>query len=371
MDINEARKQRGPNRAFSILLIILMIVVILFLILVQNVDRFSDFFGSTTLKIVFDVALVVGLTLFAAYILLRGAEYRKNLESMVERLQKSNTLLQVLNAIQSSANATLDAQRLLEESLEAVMPLTSSIGTIYLLDEGTSRLKPRASYGTETPLENIPGFAIGEGMAGMVAQSGQPLEDPSGETGGGNAASRSTMARIAIPIKAGNKVMGVMIAGTTRGSYSQEENTLLHAVSGVLGNSLTNAKLYNITRRALDATKRTQSYLESFIREAKIGVLVLDNRGAVMIANREAERYLHVQLKDILGKDAITTLGGMDQRGQRLVQGFQSCLNDRLGVQFSHPVDDDPANPLVLVNVFPLFRDKDEVIGAAATFINT
>ncbi len=357
------KMRRQPVSMFSLILLILMIVVIIFLVLVQNVDRFSDFFGGTTFKIIFDVALVLGLGLFAAYILTRSAEYNKNLEAMVDRLQQSNELLQVLNRIQASANANLDAQGLLDESLEAVMPLTSSLGTIYLIDGETARLVPRARYGTETPLRDLPDFGVGEGIVGMVAQSGQPIED----RGRDGSYGRSGMVRYALPINSGNKLVGVMVAGTTKGSYSDEEKTLMHAVAEVLGNSLTNAKLYNLTRRALDTTKKTQGYLESFIREARMGVLVLDERGAVMIINQEAERFLGVQQRDIIGQNAIEMLRGVQGRGQLLIQGFQGCFKEKQGVQYTEPIYDDSESQSVLINVFPLFREKGELIGAAAT----
>jgi PAS domain-containing protein len=363
MDGGRTETERKPVSIFSLILLILMIVVILFLVLVQNVDRFSDFFGNMTFKIIFDVALVLGLVLFAAYIFTRSADYNKRLEGMVDRLQKSNMLLQVLNDIQSSANANLDAQGLLEASLEAVMPLTSSLGTIYILDEDTGRLVPRARYGTETPLHELPDFGVGEGIVGMVAQSGEPVED----TGGEGASRRAGMVRYALPVKAGNRIMGVMVAGTTKGFYTDEEKTLLQAVSEVLGNSLTNAKLYNLTRRALDTTKKTQGYLESFINEARMGVLVLDERGMVMIINQEAERFLGTQHKDLLGHNAIEVLRGLDTRGEQLARGFQGCFREGQGFQYSQPIYDDPATQTVLINVFPLFREKGELIGAAAT----
>jgi len=363
MDRGGTETDRKPVSIFSLILLILMIVVIIFLVLVQNVDRFSDFFGNTTFKIIFDVALVLGLALFAAYIFTRSADYNKRLESMVDRLQKSNMLLSVLNDIQSSANANLDAQGLLEASLEAVMPLTSSLGTIYILDEDTGRLEPRARYGTQTPLQELPAFGVGEGIVGMVAQTGEAIEDAGGE----GSSQRPGMVRYALPVKAGNRVMGVMVAGTTKGSYSEEEKTLLQAVSEVLGNSLTNAKLYNLTRRALDTTKKTQGYLESFINEARMGVMVLDERGTVMIVNQEAERFLGAEHKDLMGHSAAEVLRSLDVRGQQLAQGFQGCFRERQGFHYTQPVYDDPATQTVLINVFPLFREKGELIGAAAT----
>lgn len=367
-------KSTSPVGIFAIMLLLLMLMATIFLILIQNVDEFSQYFGGTMLKIATDVALVAFLALFAGYIILRGGQYRKNLEIMVERLQKSNNILQVLNAIQSSANAHMNAERLLQESLEAIMPITSSIGTIYLLEDNTARLKPWASYGMDLSLDSIPEYNMGEGIAGKAAAYVQTVEDETAhsksETGEGSTPGKG-MTRIAIPITAGNKVLGVLMAATMKGSYSDEEKTLLHAVTDVLGNSLVNARLYDITRRALDNSKRSQSYLESFILEAKMGVLVIDSNGMVLIANREAERYLNLEARDILGKDAFETLNALEWRGNLLVQAFKSCFVDGLGAQFNDSIDDDQETMAVTVNVFPLFKEKQELIGAAATVVKS
>ncbi|MEW6553029.1 MAG: GAF domain-containing protein [Actinomycetota bacterium] len=354
-----------PVSVFSLVLMILMVVVIIFLVLVQNVDSFSEFFGGTTFKIIFDIAIVAGLVLFAAYLFTRSSEYNRRLEAMIDRLERSNMLLQVLNSIQESANANLDAQGLLERSLEAVMPLTSSLGTIYLLDEETSRLVPRARYGTETPLRDLPDFAIGEGIVGMVAQSGEPVEDR------GEGPRSPGMVRYALPIRSGNRLMGVLVAGTGKGAYTEEEKTLLQAVSEVLGNSLTNAKLFNLTKRALETTRKTQGYLESFVHEARMGVLVLDDRGAMMIINQEAGMYLGAEKGDLLGRNALEALDALGTRGQDLARGFRECYRDMQSSHYTQPVYDDTTMQTAVVNIFPLFKEGGELIGAAATINST
>ncbi|MDY6793951.1 MAG: GAF domain-containing protein [Actinomycetota bacterium] len=368
---DEGKRPRGPVSSFSIILLALMIAVAVFLILVQNVDRFSEFFGGTTFKIITDVALLALISLVAIYIFVRGAEYHKNLESMIERLQKSNNILQVLNAIQSKANTTLDSDRLLDEALDAVIPLTSSLGTIYIMEEETSRLVPRARYGLDAPAYDLPDFTLGEGIVGKVAQSGQPLIDEAavGDASSGGGAGSGPMFRMALPIKAGNKVMGVMLAGKTSTRYTDEERILLHAVAEVLGNSLTNAKLYDITRRALSTSKTTQSYLDSFIHEANIGVLVVDGKGTVMISNRWAEQCLRLTPGEMQGKNIFDILSRLETEDQTMTQGFRSSLDGEKGVQFNPASPTDTHQQALLVTVFPLFKSGKEVLGAAATFI--
>jgi putative methionine-R-sulfoxide reductase with GAF domain len=370
LDEENISKSMSPVRGFSVVLMVFMLIATVFLILIQNFDKFSQYFGGTMLKIATDVALLIFVAVFAVFILLKAGQYHKRLEVILDQVQKSNMLLKVLNSIQSSANADMDTERLLRESLDSAMPLTSSIGTIYLLDDNSSKLKARASYGMDISLEKIPEYDIGEGLAGKAAAYEETIEDrAAGKSDEDKPDTLATMARIAIPIRAGNKVSGVLMAATQKGSYSDEEKTLLHAVSEVLGNSLVNARLYDITRRALDNSKRTQSYLESFILEAKMGVLVVDSKGMVLIANREAERYLNLQAKDILGKNAFDTLNSVEGRGNLLIQAFQSCFANRLGAQFSDSMNDKHETIALTVNVFPLFGNKQELIGAAATVL--
>lgn len=368
---NAARRGEGPVSALSVLLLALMVMVSVFLVVVQNVSSLSEYFGSTTLRIVTDVALLLFIALFAAYIYLRSTRYRRELEAMVERLQRSNLLLQVLNSIQSSANSTLDAQMLLQLSLETVMPQISSTGVVYLLDESDSRLKAKASCGLKMPLREMPDFALGEGLVGGVAATGEAIEEGSlgEEPGRKGAGGQPRFARIAIPIKAGSKIMGVLVSSTSGRAYSEEEKTLLHAITEVLGNSLTNAKLYDITRRALDATRRTQSYLEGFIGETRIGVVVTDEQGRLMIANAEAERFLRAQPRELQGRNALEWLEARGERGAPLARALRNCYELRQGTSFMQPVDDDPIRPAARIDAFPLMRENGEVIGAAATII--
>ncbi len=360
MGAEKSRLPKKPVSALSVILLILMAVIILFLVLVQNVESLKDYFGSTTFKIVFDAALVLCLALFAAYIFSRSMEYHRSLEEMVKKLERGNALLKALNDIQARANSSLDAQGLLEEALGAVMPLLSSIGNIYLLEGDTPFLAPRASYGTMTPLEDMPSFAVGEGIVGRVARTGTPIEDRGGGEGGG-------LFRYAVPIRAGNKFMGVLLAGTAAGPYDEEAKTLLDAVSDVLGNSLTNAKLYDLTRRALDATRRSQGYLEGFINQAPMGIVLVDEKGSVMVANREAISLLASKHGELLGR-TVGDLQVVAEGGVReLARALSTCVSSGQTVKVSLSAPASGRYAAVNADVFPLRREKGEVIGAAAT----
>ncbi len=364
MSASGRRDESRPVSIFSLILLMLMMVVVIFLILVQNIDRFSEFFGGTTFKIVFDAALILGVFLFAAYIFSRSAEHNRRQEAMLQRLRNSNLLLQALNGIQEYANASLDAQGLLEGSLAAVMPLTSSLGTIYLLDDESMRFKPRARHGIATPLSEMPDFGPGEGIVGVVAQRGEPVED--GDEDGERGAQGAAVMRYALPIKSANRVVGVLLAGTSKGGYAEEEKTLLQAVSEVLGNSLTNARLFDLTRRALETSRKSQGYLESFVHEAHMGIVLLDAKGTVKLVNREAEELLGVRRRDLLGRSGAEAFEEVGGPGRRMAEAFRDCRGEQRRAKFTHPLSGNPALESLTVSVFPLYQEKGELIGAAA-----
>jgi len=374
--MNKANRvaRRAPVRASSVIILSLMLMVIIFLILMQNIDIFSEYFGSTIYKIIFDAALVTLVILLLVYFLLRNSSYHKELEEMVRRLEASNLLLQVLNNIQSSANATLDSVKFLQESLQTVMARLSSQGVIYMLDEETSRLKPCIFYGEDINSDNLRDYEMGEGIIGQVAQSGKAVDAEFALPQEGKRTrnfDENSGSYMALPIRTGNKVVGVLFVESARKVLTPEEATLLAAVSEVMGNSLTNSKLYDITKRALDNSRKIQAYMESFIMDLRIGVMVIDDIGTVLITNKGAQNYLQLQANEILKKNIHQVLDSSGWRGHRLLQGFQSCLTEKRGIQYSHPLEDDPSSLAMEVNIFPIFKGKDELTGAAATFTKT
>ncbi len=355
------QQAKRPVSVLSVILLFIMALIIIFLVLMQNVESLKDYFGSTTFKVIFDGALVLCLALFAAYIFSRSVEYHRNLEEMVKKLERGNALLKALNDIQARATASLDAEGLLEEALDTVMPLLSSLGTIYLLDDENSLLVPRVSHGSDARLEDMPSFAIGEGIVGKVAASGAPLED----RGGGEGA--RGLFRYAVPIRAASKFMGVMLAGTTAGPYDEEAKTFLNAVSDVLGNALTNAKLYDLTRRALETTRRSQGYLEGFVSEAPMGIVLVDEKGAVMVANREALVMLGVRQGELQGR-TVSELQMLAEGGlKELSRALNACISAGQCGRIALPDPGAGSHATVIADVFPLRHGKKEATGAAAT----
>lgn len=360
MEREEGREElRRPVSLLSIILLFLIIAVTVFLVIIQNVDRFSDFFGSTTLRIMTDLGLLAFILLFAAYIFTRNSAYHRRLESLVHRLRKSNQLLQALNTVQSKANSTLDMDELLETAVSEVMPLVSSIGIVYLLDEEKGLLVPQATYGIDSPVEKLPGFPMGEGIVGKAAQSRRIIVDQSSAGGEPSAIT----ARMAVPISAGNKLMGVMVAGKRDGGFPEEEQTLMHAICEVLGNSLTNAKLYQITRRALDMSRKNLAYLESFINAASAGIVIVDEVGNVFLVNREAENLLGLSRKEMVGKNLRNFFGGEHGPRKRMAENLEECLKGGNRMQWRE--NGDEGVPPCTIDLFPISREEGKVMGAA------
>jgi GAF domain-containing protein/two-component sensor histidine kinase len=94
-------------------------------------------------------------------------------EEIQRRLRELNSLFEVGRNI----NTVLDEDQLLRIIVEAAVQAipTADKGSMHLLDEGGGRLTIRASVGYGLEVAKVVRLRIGEGLAGLVVQTGQPL----------------------------------------------------------------------------------------------------------------------------------------------------------------------------------------------------
>jgi signal transduction histidine kinase len=173
-----------------------------------------------------------------------------------------------LNAISRISTATsgiLDLNAILhiclDISLEAV---NGEKGGIMLLDEEEIKLRYRVFHGLSPKYVEETKVTRGQGIAGMVFQTGEPilLEDASQD----NRVAYPDQVVIeglkgfaCVPLKAKDKVVGVMnIASRLPGRFNQEDLYLLNSIGCQIGNTVEQARLYE---RLAKATERYQVLL--------------------------------------------------------------------------------------------------------------
>ncbi len=173
--------------------------------------------------------------------------------------------LDVLSNVSSAVSGLWDLDTILNVGLEAVLQIfRGSLGIIFLIDEQTQDLYPKAHRGLSARFVSEMRLAMGEGISGKVAQTGEPIlvEDISKDPGTVRRDLVSTEGLrgfISVPLKAKEKVVGVMdIFSTLPGKFDKENMYLLNSIGCQLGTAIEQARLYQVLS---DGRKRYQTLL--------------------------------------------------------------------------------------------------------------
>jgi putative nucleotidyltransferase with HDIG domain len=179
-------------------------------------------------------------------VLNRRVSKLKRIEEKVEKLALLSKLSQILNS-------TLDQQEVRRRAMEAVTQLMrGEVGSLLLVDEEKQQLYFEVALGDrEEDIKKI-ALNLGEGIAGWVAQNGEPLivnapeEDPRFFKGVDERTEFKTRNLICAPVKVKEKVVGVLEAINKQGGedFNGEDLSLLISLADQVAIALDNARLY-------------------------------------------------------------------------------------------------------------------------------
>ncbi len=177
-------------------------------------------------------------------------------ELEVQMLRRHRQLL-ALNHISSAVSGLEDLDTILSIALDNVLEIINgTIGGILLMDKETDKLYYRAQRGLSAKYTEEIRIPLGEGIAGRVAQTGEPmlLEDISKDPRTVRldlADAEHLKGFISIPLKARDKVVGVMnVASHEPGRFGADDLSLLNSIGDYLGTAIEQANLYARLSRA-------------------------------------------------------------------------------------------------------------------------
>ncbi len=178
--------------------------------------------------------------------------------------------------------------------------LNAPHGFIYLLEPGATELECKVGVGA---LAQSVGSRRrpGEGLAGKIWQTGQPLVVDDYDTWSGRADTFQqglVRAIMGVPLKSGMQVVGAI--GLAHGAESElgfgaEEVELLSRFAQLASVALDNARLYSATQES----QRRLTDIISFLPDA---TLVIDGEGHVIAWNRAMEEMTGITAEEMLGK---------------------------------------------------------------------
>jgi GAF domain-containing protein len=176
-------------------------------------------------------------------------EWMSKLKLIEERAEK----LALLSQLSQILNSTLDQQEVRRRAIESVTRLMmAEVGALLLVDEEKQQLYFEIALDDrEDNLKKIT-LNLGEGVAGWVAQNGEPLivnapeKDPRFFKGVDGRTEFETRNLICVPIRAKGKVIGVLEAINKRKEedFDQEDLSLFISLADQVAIALDNARLY-------------------------------------------------------------------------------------------------------------------------------
>ncbi len=178
----------------------------------------------------------------------------RELETQV--LRRHHQLL-ALSHISGAVSGLWDLDAVLRIALDNVLEIINgAIGGILLLDEDTKTLHYRMQHGLSAKYAEEMRMSLGEGIAGRVAQTGESilLEDISRDLRTVRpdlVSAEGLKGFVSIPLKAKDKVVGVMNVGShVAGHFGADDVSLLNSIGDYLGTAIEQARLYERLARA-------------------------------------------------------------------------------------------------------------------------
>lgn len=184
----------------------------------------------------------------------REVTAERELESQILRRHYQ---LRALSRISSAVTSLQDLDAILKNALDNVLEIINgAIGGILLLDEETRTLHYCVHRGLSARYAEEMRMSLGEGIAGRVAQTGEPmiLEDISKDprtTRPDLVSAEGLKGFISIPLKSRDKVIGVMnIASPEEGRFGADDLSLLSSIGDYLGTAIEQARLNERLKKA-------------------------------------------------------------------------------------------------------------------------
>lgn len=199
---------------------------------------------------------------------------------LIEELNKKIGQLDTLKDVGRFTSSEMPLDKLLNKIIEeAAKDVQAEICLLFLLDESKSKVVLEQSYGI--PKEKLKGayYEIGKGLTGGVARTGKSVLEkaniPSGKYDkeiidylkqefGGDKALESLMV---VPIKAKNKIIGVIKAINKKGDgdqYNEEDLSFFEMFANYVGIAIENARRYELASKKL-AIAEIESTLSNLV----------------------------------------------------------------------------------------------------------
>lgn len=216
--------------------------------------------------------------------------------------------LKVIHEISKATTSILNIDDLLPHICEEVSKVFNVRGCILRLIEGET-LMVKASYGLPEEISHEIRHKLGEGTAGQVALTGEPIliDDMSKMTGNDSALGVEVTTVICVPMMIGEKKLGTLELYDKKDEWGvttfteSDLNTLLTFASAS-SIAIENAWLYRTQIEKEREVSQTKDYLSSLINDSADAIITTDTKGIIISWNKGAENIYGYSEEDVKGK---------------------------------------------------------------------
>jgi len=297
-----------------------------------------------------------------------------------QEAQRRAAQLELIYGVGQRMISKLELGALLSEIVTAVHDAFGYYGVMLLLvDEETERLTMQSIAGGYSDI--FPKglwLAIGEGMIWYAAASGktQLSGDVSKHPHYVRKAKEETNSELAVPIKSGQKVIGVLdIQSDEFDAFDETEVMLMETLADQVAVAIENARLYETVqqelterKRAQEALRESEERLKTLIENAPDGIYVIDPMtGRFIDGNRKAEKLVGYPREELIGKNFVEAGILPEEYIPKAMEGLEkNRLGQPTGPDEYELLRKDGSRVFVEIMSFPVARKgKVEIIGIA------
>jgi PAS domain S-box-containing protein len=232
---------------------------------------------------------------------IRNAELYRNVKTQLDELK-------VIHEIGKAITSILDIDELLPYICKEVSRVFNVTGCILRLIEGEN-LQIKASYGLADKIKQEMNLQTGEGIAGHVVQTGEPLlvDDTSRIPDNLRVPGIKAMSVICVPLTIGKRIIGTLALydkkdewGMT--TFTQDDLNSLTTFASASSIAIENARLYTAEINKEKEISQTKDYLKSLIDDSADAIITTDTEGIITSWNKGAENIYGYTEDEVTGK---------------------------------------------------------------------
>jgi putative nucleotidyltransferase with HDIG domain len=176
----------------------------------------------------------------------------RDVRKALERSSEWEKQLMTLTVLSRVLNSTLEHRTVRRRAMQAATELMrAEVGSLLLIDEETNRLYFEVALGDKEETVKTFHLEMGEGIAGWVAQHGEPLivhdaqSDPRFFSKVDKKSKFTTRNVICVPVKVKDKIIGVLeaINKLGGGTFTEGDLTIFQSLADQVAVALDNARL--------------------------------------------------------------------------------------------------------------------------------